>query len=128
MRTISRMGLICMGSTLALGLPVLGQEEKPVSLDLEGLRPGEPVVVRGMGLAFIDLVVVVGFNDAASNTSGSAPYSFRHASTNARGLRVICDLSPAFQLPPCGGRARPYAPGRRRPARADPPPRGSARS
>ena len=29
-------------------------------LDLRGLRPGEPVVVRGMGLAFIDLVVLLG--------------------------------------------------------------------
>jgi putative OmpL-like beta-barrel porin-2 len=33
MRTISRIVLICMGSTPALGLPALGQEEKPVSLD-----------------------------------------------------------------------------------------------
>ena len=29
-------------------------------LELDGLRPGEPVVVRGMGLAFIDLVVLLG--------------------------------------------------------------------
>jgi uncharacterized NAD(P)/FAD-binding protein YdhS len=29
-------------------------------LDLEGLCPGEPVVVRGMGLAFVDLVVLLG--------------------------------------------------------------------
>lgn len=29
-------------------------------LELEGLRAGEPVVVRGMGLAFIDLVVLLG--------------------------------------------------------------------
>ena len=29
-------------------------------LDLDGLQPGEPVVVRGMGLAFVDLVVLLG--------------------------------------------------------------------
>ena len=29
-------------------------------LDLDDLRPGEPVVVRGMGLAFVDLVVLLG--------------------------------------------------------------------
>jgi hypothetical protein len=29
-------------------------------LDLDGLQAGEPVVVRGMGLAFIDLVVLLG--------------------------------------------------------------------
>ena len=28
-------------------------------LDLGGLRPGEPVVVRGMGLAFVDLFVLL---------------------------------------------------------------------
>ncbi|KNX37963.1 FAD/NAD(P)-binding protein [Luteipulveratus halotolerans] len=28
-------------------------------LDLSGLRPGEPVIVRGMGLAFVDLCVLV---------------------------------------------------------------------
>lgn len=29
-------------------------------LDLTGLRPGEPVLVRGMGLAFVDLFVLLG--------------------------------------------------------------------
>ncbi|WP_420124413.1 FAD/NAD(P)-binding protein [Nakamurella sp.] len=29
-------------------------------LDLSGLRPGEPVLVRGLGLAFIDLMVLLG--------------------------------------------------------------------
>ncbi|GAA2167187.1 FAD-NAD(P)-binding protein [Humibacillus xanthopallidus] len=29
-------------------------------IDLSGLRPGEPVLVRGMGLAFVDLVVLLG--------------------------------------------------------------------
>ena len=103
MRTISRMGLICIGSTLALGLPALGQEEKPVSLDStsKGISlslfdedPAHRLLITGFGVGTFDY----NFNND-TNSFGDSALAVAFSKVISDHLSVFAQLTAAREAP-----------------------------